>query len=670
VASIVINKAAMKFRIAFIFLCLLAFAPQAQAQGLDARSFKIEWQVVNRFRLFHDAAMFKQQVVAWRQYLLYVDGLHLADDQRDAFVARTSVLGIEHVLNDRRIAFSTILRDTFDWRGWAAGRQGATCYDSTSRAYTACGGLESYINPDHHEIELWLTPLAEPLPAGTRCEWRIGGLLVAEADCSKRVSGPDIALPYPGGAEISVNVAGGTPILLTAKVRDLLVVGLGDSFASGEGNPDQPVQFGDARRFRNLYPLRAVNDVSGSAQWTDTLCHRSLYGHQMRAALQLAIENPQAAITYLDYSCSGAGVTEGLLGPQTYVERQAETDIAAKAASHEIAGGSTDSELYRLMRDLCYEKPVEKDGLPVCANGHFRRSVDFVFLSIGGNDIGFSNVVAWATLRDGVSSAIAGFFGATVSSDEFAKRMKDVLPEVYARLAKALETVLPLYSANDGVFDPQRIVLTSYPDLVTDENGGICKAGDGPEDLYPANQSLDMFSSWLVAHPERLEAVRKEFATLYREMRDLAGDHGWSFAGHAYADRMFEGHGFCARDLARSGDPAEALIMPCWGKAERDTQTCQSSWSGKERNWRPYNPATENYPYALRQRWVRSFNDAYMVINQKVIDRRGRVDEKASAAVFSETTGALHPTAEGHAAMADALLLTVRPMVQSLLEEP
>jgi lysophospholipase L1-like esterase len=108
-------------------------------------------------------------------------------------------------------------------------------------------------------------------------------------------------------------------------------------------------------------------------------------------------------------------------------------------------------------------------------------------------------------------------------------------------------------------------------------------------------------------------------------------------------------------------------MIPCHGRAERDTQTCQPSFSGKAGDWRPYNPVTQNYPYALRQRWVRTFNDAYMVVNQKVADKSGRIDEKISGAVFSETTGALHPSAEGHAAMADGLMLSVRPILYDLL---
>ncbi len=659
-------------RFALILLLLLGLLPaEVAAQALDTSQVRIEWQVVNRFRLFRDPQFFRTHENAWRQYLLHVDQQAMAQDERDAFVARSSVLGSEHVLNDRYIAFSNILRKNFDWRGWAAQAGDALCYDSQKRMHSGCGGIDAYLNPDRHGIELWLSAVnGGAIPATSLCEWRIGGRLVAEAACGERVSGPEVALPYPAGAEISVNVVGERPIFVDAKVRDLLIAGLGDSFASGEGNPNQPVEFGDGKRYKNFYAQRKRNDASSSATWTDQLCHRSLYGQQFRAALQVAVENPQIAVTFLDYSCSGAGVDAGILGPQVYVERIAETDYSSRPASRPLAGGSKDAQLYRLLRELCREKLREKRGQLTCPDNAFRRNLDFIFLSIGGNDLGFANIVAWASLRDNASASIAEFFGATVTAEEFARRMRDILPDAYARLAAALETSLPLTSAADGVFDPSRVVLTAYPDLVTNERGELCEAapeeGDD-EDRYVANQSLDMFSSWLTARASRLEAVREQFATLYKRMRDLAGDHGWTFAGRVYADRMFEGHGFCAQNIRRIEDPAEALMIPCYGRAERDTQTCQPSFSGKEGTWRPYNPATQNYPYALRQRWVRTFNDAYMVVNQKVADKFGKIDERASAAVFSETTGALHPTAEGHAAMADGLMLTLRPILYEML---
>lgn len=657
--------------ILFLFVLFALLLPAgAEAQTLGTSRFRIEWQVVNRFRLFKDPEFFRMHENAWRQYLLHAENQNMDPAERDSFIARTSVLGSEHVLNDRHIAFSNVLRQNFDWRGWAARGQDDLCYDSQKRRHSACGGTDAYLNPQSHDIEIWLSGDGAAPPATAICQWRIGGQLVAETSCAERVRGAGIALPYPGGAEISVNAVGEAPMIAEARVKDLLIAGLGDSFASGEGNPNVPVTFSETQRFRNMYPERRRNDAGGNAAWTDELCHRSLYGHQLRAALQIAIENPHASITFLDLSCSGAGIDDGILGPQTYVERLAGGGRAGGPPAAAISGGERDSQLYRLMRELCRERPVMRRGLPRCPGNDFHRPIDFLFLSVGGNDIGFSNIVAWASLRDSASAAIASFFGATVSAKEFARRMQEVLPGAYARLAAALEATVPVASGADGVFDPSRIVLTAYPDLVTNETGEICEAapeeGDG-EDRYAANQSLDMFASWLTARASRLAAVREQFSILHKRMRDLAGDHGWTFAGRVYADRMFEGHGFCARNLRRSEDPAEQLMIPCFGSAARDTQTCQPSLSASEGGWRPYNPATQNYPYALRQRWVRTFNDAYMVVNQKVTDRFGKIDEQASSAVFSETTGALHPSAEGHAAMADSLMLTLRPVLYELL---
>ncbi len=659
-------------RIIMAFATLFLSLGSASAQTITASGFKIEWQVVNRFRYFRDPAFFRLHENAWRQYLLHVDGLKLDPEERDRLIARTSVLGSEHVLNDRNIAFTNILRKNFDWRGWASKAEGATCYDPEKRRHLACGGIDKYMTPDSHGIELWLTSLgADPVPANVTCVWSINGAEVAKAPCGERVSGGGIALPYPQGGEISVAAEGEQPITVPAKVRDLLIAAMGDSFASGEGNPDVPVEFDEQRRFKNLYPLRKDNHAGGSAKWTDTLCHRSLYGQHLRAALQIGIENPQAAVTFLDYSCSGASIEDGILGPQAYIEREGLTEASSssKPLARPLSGDSGDGQLNRLLREICLVKPEKKKGLVVCPDGQFRRPIDFLFLSVGGNDVGFSNIAAWATIREGTSASLAKFFGATVSADDFGQAMRDVLPQSYAKLAKALEAALPLRSAEDQVFDPSRVILSAYPDLVTNERGELCEAGEGDgEDRYAANQSLDMFQSWLSGRPKRLAAAREQFAVLNRHMRDLSGDHGWTFAGRAAEERMFDGHGFCAQDPKRRAEATETLMIPCWGDAERPTQTCEQSWSGEVKNWRPYNPATQNYPYALRQRWVRSFNDAYMVMNQKVIGRSGKIDEQASAGIFSETTGALHPTAEGHAAMADALLMDVRQTIRKILD--
>jgi len=123
-------------------------------------------------------------------------------------------------------------------------------------------------------------------------------------------------------------------------VRDILIAGLGDSIASGEGNPDRPVALADDgfcfrsylegstgqyyRPSRKGYKgARACESAAGSnelfawqkfgAQWFNAACHRSLYSYQTRAALALAIQYTHIAVTYLPLACSGATVGEGLL---------------------------------------------------------------------------------------------------------------------------------------------------------------------------------------------------------------------------------------------------------------------------------------------------------------------------------------------------------------------
>ena len=655
-------------------LLFLALAAPLKAQTLNTTDFQIEWKVTNRFRLFNDTSFFKLHENAWRQYLIHVNEQKISSEQKDLLVRSSSVLGSEHVLNDRYIAFSRLERSKFDWRGWAAPGAGRLCWNAKNRSHDLCGDVDGYVNPKAHEIEISLRLLVPNKLIGEfNCEWRVGDAPVLTAPCDGAVTA---MLPYPAGADISVAVVGEQPISLKAKVRDLLIVGLGDSFGSGEGNPDMPAEFSEVQRYKNLYPRRRNNDASGSALWTDELCHRSLYGHQLRAALQIAVENPQSAVTFMGYSCSGAGIEAGILGPQEYVEsvstgtaQSPDSDNAGVPPSRFLSGDSKDAQIRWLLRELCTVKPKEDDGLWVCPDNQFRRPVDYLFLSVGGNDVGFRNVVAWATLREGTSATLAKFFGATVSAKEFAKNMKDILPGAYARLAKAIERAVPLYSGDQG-FDASRVVLTAYPDMLVDETGRICTAGgteDGEEDRFPANQSLDGFSSWLATTSKRLNAVHEQLATLDRRMKDLSGDHGWTYAGRVYNDRVFQGHGFCAQRSKFANDPVEVLMIPCWGKADRPTQTCQSSWSGKAREWRPYSPISQNYPYALRQRWVRTFNDAYMTVNQKVMDKSGRVDDEASARTFSETTGAMHPNAEGQAAMADAILMDIRNEIAQLL---
>ena len=123
------------------------------------------------------------------------------------------------------------------------------------------------------------------------------------------------------------------------QVRDILIAGLGDSIASGEGNPDRPIALSDEgfcfrsylgdRRRRNITgraapatraaaPARRRTRLQNwqryGALWLNAACHRSLYSYQTRTALALAVQYPHIAVTYLPLACTGATIADGLFG--------------------------------------------------------------------------------------------------------------------------------------------------------------------------------------------------------------------------------------------------------------------------------------------------------------------------------------------------------------------
>src|SRR5262249_29609537 len=110
-----------------------------------------------------------------------------------------------------------------------------------------------------------------------------------------------LEIPYPAGAWIQVEIGGRQVAEVLARITDLFIVGMGDSFASGEGNPDVPVRFsseraadygaGNNKAQLSGYPARvgdwkAIGErafIDENARWLDQACHRSLYSHQLRA---------------------------------------------------------------------------------------------------------------------------------------------------------------------------------------------------------------------------------------------------------------------------------------------------------------------------------------------------------------------------------------------------
>ncbi len=138
---------------------------------------------------------------------------------------------------------------------------------------------------------------------------------------------------------------------------------------------------------------------------------------------------------------------------------------------------------------------------------------------------------------------------------------------------------------------------------------------------------------------------------LHAKMRAAAKAYSWTFVESHRAE--FQGRGICAGFTESAFSIADDLRLPRKLAA----------------GWDPYNPA-DYHPYAPRQRWFRTPNDAFMTANVHVA---GSVMQKAlnfeslswfQVLIASTYSGAFHPTAEGHAAIADSVVERARAVLE------
>lgn len=594
---------------------------------------EITWRVTNAFRLFTDAADTEMHRATYEA---------LTEEER-----RTPVLAAERALAERHPD------------GWAATMFRNICWNVEKNRYT-CPELKDYTNPKSHQIQARVVDV--PDAEGVDCTWLttpLGGRQRGASitvPCDTPVA---LEIPYPSGARVSVEVGGRQIAETTARIKDLLIVGFGDSFGSGEGNPDSPVRF--SRERTADYGLRSKDQpldnlpartgewsvigdrsfIRENAQWTDQACHRSLYSHQLRAALQLAVEDPKRSVTYVGLACSGSETTFGLFlryKGNEWVPNPPDASQISAAAQAQC--GATEARAYDLPEayHMNEKVPELKGGLVLRkCDAEKARKIDLILLSIGGNDIGFSRLVANAVLADQSSlRSLGGWFG-QVHGFQQAQALLDVLDDRYKSLNRAFHNILHVpWNESD------RIILTAYPPMAVMEDGkSVCPDGQAGMTVLP-----DFMLSEAKAREGETASAR-----LHQIMKTSAKAHGWTFAeAHRAA---FQGRGVCAGWSDSAFNTADDLRIP-------------RKVNGQ---WEPFNPADWR-AYASRQRWFRTPNDAFMTghfhvpqsLMQTVLKNQGY--GWVQLLLASTYSGAFHPTAEGHAAIADAVAEQARAVLQ------
>jgi hypothetical protein len=595
-------------------------AEWAAAQGAPDAPMQISWEVRNRFRLFREERDFQLQ----------------ADSSRSG-----SVLESEQALELQS-----------DGRGWARNTVNRLCIDLSGRVSEPCtrdNVKESYLTPIDHPVTV---RLAGQVPVGATCAWSFDdgdGPQQSTLDCAEPVN---LRVRYGRATNATVDVSSGPDapqrVTTAIEVRDIFIAGLGDSIASGEGNPDRAVGLADEGFCFRSYlgtasaqyyrPSRAgykggraceAPDTMQvwqrqSALWFNSPCHRSLYSYQTRTALALAVRYPHIAVTYLPLACTGATIADGLLGTQHARE-------CPPTKSGGTCSGTVNAQLAELREAVTAAKRRQPD-----------RKLDLILLSIGANDINFSGLVADVIIDAPTERDLFRSTGLIGSVDSSHTALTRDLPQGFSKLRGALK---PL------VGDLTHVVYVSYANPAL-AGGAPCPGGRAGFDIHPAFN----------ADPQRLAEVTRfvqnEFLPQLKAVvlcqsgvlcRDPANDRMTFVDAH---QASFANHGFCARaqtdpdfDRACFSDKGESF-NPDIVTAASQPMVCDRS-PGEYRAYLP------------RARWIRDANDSYfaaMTYPQGVPSSMQPSDiHDATWGILSAVYGgAVHPTAEGHAAMADA----------------
>jgi hypothetical protein len=600
-----------------LFMNLSGALPVSRAEAQAA--VQISWEVRNRFRLFREERDFQLHVEAGR--------------------GRT-VLAAEQVLGPQS-----------DGRGWARNTVGRLCIDVNGRVAEPCtrdNVKESYLTPIDHPITV---RLAGQVPVGATCTWTFDdgdGPQSSTFDCAEPVN---LRVRYGRTTAASVDVSsaeGAQRATSDIAVRDLFIAGLGDSIASGEGNPDRPVALSDEGFcFRSYLAAattqyyrpsragykggRACESPEGlelwqrqSATWLNPACHRSLYSYQTRTALQLAVQYPHIAVTYLPLACTGATVDYGLFGSQRFRE-------CPPSKSNTTCQGTVNGQIAELREALTAAKRRQPE-----------RRLDLVLLSIGANDIYFSGLVADVIVDNPTERVLSRRSSVMATTDDARSVLARDLPQGFAKVREALR---PL------VGEMSRVVYTSYANPTLAAGGVPCPGGRAGFEIHPSFN----------AEPRRLANVSSfvdnEFLP---QLKAMALCQGGILCRNPQADRMtfvdahqaaFVGHGFCMR--AQTDPEFDRDCFASNGESfntDLVTAASQPMVCGRSPG--------EYRAYLPRARWVRDANDSYfaaMTYPQGLTSMQPSDIHDATWGVLSAVYGgAVHPSAEGHAAMADA----------------
>jgi hypothetical protein len=405
---------------------------------------------------------------------------------------------------------------------------------------------KSYVVPSEYRLGLNMTRV-RPTPANP-LNWRVESLENRFPPIDLIQTGIEEVIPgrrgviakLPAAGPVRVSVTGrGQPRTNDVNLKDYLVVSIGDSYASGQGNPDQdgvPTVGSSAiceattlvalveRLHAELKEIPVVGDwvsllegivdalvdlvpsfgdggfihMDPGPVWSEPLAWRSLKSAPSLAAQAAELRGRARLTTFVSVAQSGAEIDAGLLKPQRAFRPFGQID-----------------EVFEMLRDPRDHRTPPRRLL---------RPVDVLVMSIGGNDVGFSG-----TLSDMTTEKVAiGMLWETGATQR----------EIRARIRAELADLPAKYDKLDGVIrdrlDPKAVLIPEYPTALFDGADGQPAAGCGLFDITgPQGVSR--------SDAQMIEELGNDLNTVIRE---AAARNDWTVATDIA--RQFESHGYCS----------------------------------------------------------------------------------------------------------------------------
>lgn len=310
------------------------------------------------------------------------------------------------------------------------------------------------------------------------------------------------------------------------KLRERLVVSVGDSAASGEGSPDVPgkpegfdpdiqwweallvpvavyaltaeaIDWGWNRLKREATTATAAADASidmdPAAVWMEPRAHRSMLGGHSRGAGRLENRAAGTVVTYLPFGRSGATILNGLIGPRS--------------------GGDLWADGRGQMQEV-----LDTVG---------QRRIDALMIYIGINDIGGPG-----TLSDLIKMDLFEF----VPPGNTPQQRADRRAAIELAATTAIANMPPKFDALKALVDQLNVndvYLTEYPTSLFDQKGGQLGAACGIFD-----------GTFLRVDPLDAALVKSLIEAVNAKLRSESRRLGWGYIGGIA--RSFTGRGYCA----------------------------------------------------------------------------------------------------------------------------